>query len=662
MLSIPAFRRLWLVTAVSATGDWLSLLALSALATQLTSGYAAQSFALGGVVAIKLLPALVLGPLAGALADKFDRRKLMVIADLCRFALFLSIPLVGSLWWLFVATFLIEVCALFWIPAKDAAVPNLLRRPDQVETANQLSLMMTYGVAVIVAAGLFALISSASGVFQAATPTTTVYIALMINGTAYLLTALTVWFGIREISGRSERGAAEARKSVLALLRDGSRFVRGTPLVRGLVIGIVGAVAAGGAVIATARLYATSLGGGDAAYGVLFIAMFVGMAVGMAATPRLSRRLPHNRLFGAAIVGAGLALLLVAVSPHLFVALATVGLVGCLAGIAFLTGLTIIGSQVADAVRGRVVGFVQSIVRVDLIASMAIVPFLVGLVAAHAVTIGDHMYVIDGTRIVLFAGGLVAAVVGVLAYRQMDDQRAEPLLPDLIAALRRGDRRSGTGLLVAVEGTSADQTAEQTRRLVAWLESAGYPTVQPVAPGVGEQRLAGAVRGAALDGPRARALAAAAVHADLVERGIRPSLSDGSVVVVDRFLAGPLTQFGIGPADAPPDGPSEPPDLDPGELENLTLWATGRLRPDITVLLDDAPADDALRPAGAQPWNLHRLLGLMATAEPKRYLVVDADAEPDVVAQRVRDRLQPLLGSPRVARVGEEPNESQILR
>ena len=70
VLAIPAFRRLWLVTALASTGDWLSLLALSALATQLTTGYQAQSFALGGVVATKLLPALVLGPIAGVLADR----------------------------------------------------------------------------------------------------------------------------------------------------------------------------------------------------------------------------------------------------------------------------------------------------------------------------------------------------------------------------------------------------------------------------------------------------------------------------------------------------------------------------------------------------------------------------------------------------------------
>src|SRR3954447_22206257 len=112
VLAIPAFRRLWLVTSVSATCDWLSLLALTALATQLTSGYQAQSFALGGVVATKLLPALFMAPLGGVLADKFDRRTVMVTCDILKALLFLSIPLAGSLWWLFAATFLIELCAL----------------------------------------------------------------------------------------------------------------------------------------------------------------------------------------------------------------------------------------------------------------------------------------------------------------------------------------------------------------------------------------------------------------------------------------------------------------------------------------------------------------------------------------------------------------------
>src|SRR3954469_638336 len=300
VLAIQAFRRLWVVTSIAGVCDWLSLLALSALATQLTSGYQAQSFALGGVVATKLLPALLLGPLAGALADKFDRRRVMVVCDLLRFALFVSIPLVGSLGWLFAATFLIEICALFWIPAKDASVPNLLRRPDQIETANQLALVMTYGVAVLTASGLFTAISGLGEFLPGSTPEiSTAYVALVLNGLAYLLTATTVWFRIREISGRAAQ-RREAAPGLIALLRDGARFVVSTPLVRGLVIGIIGAFTAGGVVIGSATLYAASLGGGNAAYGMLFIAVFVGLALGMGSAPRLAQRLPHNRLFGTA--------------------------------------------------------------------------------------------------------------------------------------------------------------------------------------------------------------------------------------------------------------------------------------------------------------------------------------------------------------------------
>ncbi|MGH3771630.1 MAG: MFS transporter, partial [Pseudonocardiaceae bacterium] len=406
-----------------------------------TSGYQAQSFALGGVVATKLLPAMLLGPLAGALADKLDRRHVMVVCDVLRAGLFLSIPLVGQLAWLFAATFLIELCALFWIPAKDASIPNLLRRPDQVETANQLSLIMTYGVAVLVASGVFSVLSklgpalSQAGLIASGAEGSA-YLALSINGIAYAFCALVVGTRIPEISGRATAGRG-AQPGLLTMLRDGVVFVRGTPLVRGLVTGILGAFAAGGAVIACAKLYSTSLGGGNAAYGLLFASLFVGLGLGMALAPLAARRIRHRGLFGLAIVAAGLALVAVALAPHLIAALAAVILVGAAGGVAFLTGLTIIGAQVTDEMRGRTIAFVQSLVRLDLLVSMALVPFVVGLVQQRTITLFSERMTIDGTRPVLLCAGLLAAAVGLVSYRQMDDRLDGSPLADLRTALRR---------------------------------------------------------------------------------------------------------------------------------------------------------------------------------------------------------------------------------
>jgi MFS family permease len=79
----------------SSLGDWLGLLATTALAAQLSGGsYATANFAIAGVFIARLLPAVFLGPIAGVIADRFDRRRLMVSVDLLRGALYISIPIV----------------------------------------------------------------------------------------------------------------------------------------------------------------------------------------------------------------------------------------------------------------------------------------------------------------------------------------------------------------------------------------------------------------------------------------------------------------------------------------------------------------------------------------------------------------------------------------
>ena len=246
VLGVTPFRRLWYATALSSLGDWLGLLATTALATSLAHGYQAQNYALGGVLVVKLLPAIVLGPLAGAFVDRFDRRRTMVVSDLIRFALFLTIPIVHTIAWLLIASFLIECVSLFWMPAKDASVPNLVRR-DQVEAANQLSLITTYGITPILGAALFSVLSLITSVlarhlsFFRAQP---VNLALYFNAATFLFGALVVYF-IKEIGGRRGARIEQDQPGLFALLREGAVFVRSSRLVGGIIIGLVGAFVAG---------------------------------------------------------------------------------------------------------------------------------------------------------------------------------------------------------------------------------------------------------------------------------------------------------------------------------------------------------------------------------------------------------------------------------
>ena len=91
VLAIKPFRKLWNSMLFSSLGDWLGLLATTAMAQQLSGGdYAKANFAIAGVFIARLLPAVFLGPIAGVIADKLDRRKLMVTCDVLRTAIALA--------------------------------------------------------------------------------------------------------------------------------------------------------------------------------------------------------------------------------------------------------------------------------------------------------------------------------------------------------------------------------------------------------------------------------------------------------------------------------------------------------------------------------------------------------------------------------------------
>lgn len=654
LLAIVPFRRLWLSLGLSSFGDWLGLLAATAMAASLggQSSYSAANLAVSGVLILRLAPSVLLGPVAGALADRFDRKMLMVVGDLLRFLIFLSIPIVGTLWWLFVATVLAEIVGLFWAPAKDASVPNIVPK-ERLETANQLSLATTYGSAPV-AALLFTLLSLSAGVMNAVlVGVSPADVAMGFNAFTYLVAALVI---VRlEIPRRQNGPAQGGQPSVVRAIIEGWAFVRDTRLVRGLVTGMLGAFAAGGFVIGVAPTFATDLGAGAAAYGVLFASVFTGLALGMWVGPRLLRKLARWRLFAVALTGAGVCLLFVALIANIVTAVLFTTLLGMCAGVSWVTGYTLLGVEVADDVRGRTFAFVQNGAKVVLIAVMALAPGLAAVFGERRLEITDNVQLdYNGAALTLLVASVITVAIGVVSYRTMDDGQGSSLRQDLRQALIGAEdgltverlHSPVTGCFVVFEGGDGAGKSTQVHFLVQWLRDLGHETVVTREPGGTElgQSIRQLVlhRGALT--PHAEALLFAADRAQHVADVIHPALERDAVVICDRYIDSTLAYQGAGRG------------FDPASLARISHWATGALVPDLTVLLDISPQEARRRmaEAGRTPDRMEQedpgfharvREGFLDRARraPRRYLVLDATRPADELAERVRARLTALL-------------------
>jgi dTMP kinase len=136
-----AFFRLWAAQMVSGLGDWVGVIAIIALAGRVSNSGAA----IGLVMTARMLPGFLLAPIGGALVDRWNRKTVMVTADLGRAGLLILLPFWDTLPGLMVISFCLEVLTLMWGPAKDASVPNIVRSKDQLASANSLNLIAGFG-------------------------------------------------------------------------------------------------------------------------------------------------------------------------------------------------------------------------------------------------------------------------------------------------------------------------------------------------------------------------------------------------------------------------------------------------------------------------------------------------------------------------------------
>jgi dTMP kinase len=647
----------------SSLGDWLGLLATTAMAQQLSGGsYATANFAIAGVFIARLLPAVFLGPIAGVIADRFDRRRLMFNVDIMRAALYISIPIVNTYFWLYTAMILVECLTLFWSPAKEASVPNLVPR-DKLESANQVSLLAAYGTAPIAAIlfSLLTLLSSAIAAISPLIPSDSIAIALYLNALSFLFAAWTI-FGIKEIP----KGAASKSQSddnVGQSLIQGWKAVSESKIIRGLIIGMVGAFSAAGAVIGLARTFVGDLGGGDAAYGVLFGSVFTGLAIGIAFGPKIFAQFSRRRLFGASLTTSGLFLVLLALISNLVLSVIIVAILGAFSGIAWVTGFTMLGMEVHDDVRGRTFAFVQSIIRITLVAVLAVAPIIAATIGEHSYQFENFTLDYNGAQITIGIAGLIAVLIGSVSYHQMKDRPNVSLWSDIKSALQ-GELGSITGaptqgIFIAFEGGEGTGKSTQSKLLAQWLEQEGESVVLTREPGgtdLGKDLrkiLLGHETGAI--SPRAEALLYAADRAHHVYSVIRPALDRGDVVITDRYFDSSAAYQGAGRI------------LNPAEVARISRWATESLYPTLTILID-VPAEIGLGRLQtrdrleAESNDFHERVRQeylqIAMMDPERYFVVDGTQPVNEIHRQITEHVSGLQALKR----NSEPEKKKWFR
>ena len=628
VLRIPAFRRLWNAMSFSSFGDWLGLLATTALAQQLAGGdYATANFAIAGVFIARLLPSVILGPLAGVIADRFDRKRVMVIGDILRAALFISIPIVGTYLWLYIATVLVECVTLFWSPAKEATVPNLVPK-NKLENANQMSLFAAYGSAPV-AAIIFSILSISATAVGAALGLenyTAVDLALYLNAISFFVSAITI---ARLEIPKDHIHLNRKTPSLTDSLLDGAKFIFKTKLIRGLIIGMIGAFLAAGAVIGLARTFVGDLNAGDAAYGILFGAVFTGLAGGIALGPKVFSQFSRRRLFGASLTVAGSMLIVLSLLQNLVLAILVVVVIGLFAGVSWVSGFTMLGIEVSDEMRGRTFAFVQALVRISLVAVLAISPLIAAAIGEHTYALGEAVLTYNGAAFTMLGGGIIAVIVGQISYHQMKDRPGVSFWSDVLNALR-GELGSITlmksdGIFIAFEGGEGSGKSTQAKLLKGWFEEEGKEVTLTREPG-------GSVLGKSLRkillanetgviSPRSEALLYAADRAHHVYSVIKPALERGEVVITDRYFDSSIAYQGAGRT------------LSSSEVARISRWATESLYPTLTIILDQ-PAEiglsrkknaDRLESESIDFHNRVRQEYLqLASVDPERYLVIDA--------------------------------------
>jgi dTMP kinase len=419
------FFALFNVQVISALGDWVGFFAITSLAASISSQ---PEGAIALVTMARVAPGFFLAPFIGVIVDRFDRKRLMITADVVRASVYLLLPLVRTVPGLILASFVLEVFTMMWSPAKEATVPAVVPA-EKLTSANSLSLVAAYATMPVAGPIQFALKSlndrlvqfsflAFLGLNRSLGDTQT--LAFWFNSVSFLASAMIlsrwVFRGLPSNAHRARLSAVpdpapevlapdepvldeapsggptalvdgdpvgdplEAEKSYLRHvwrdMREGWEFVFVNPVVRAVNIGIATGIVGGAMLVPLGPTFARFVIG-DANTVPLFItAMGIGVALGVVLVSLVQRNLPKETVFPFMVMGAGVSLFVgVSMSSFWLAATGVLGL-GLFAGSTYVLGFTLLQEHTEPDLRGRIFTTLLTLVRLCVLLALLLGPIL----------------------------------------------------------------------------------------------------------------------------------------------------------------------------------------------------------------------------------------------------------------------------------------------
>ncbi len=424
------YFRLWIAQIFSSGGDWLALFAILITANRVGGGTPEASVAY--VMIARFLPGLIFGSAAGVLVDRWDRKRTMVVCDLGRAATLLWLPFVDFVWQLVLASLILEGFALLWAPAKEASVPNLVPR-EKLTAVNSLSLVAAYGTFPI-AAGIFIGLADLANVIDDIGAVD--FLRIDTESIAFYLDAASFAVAAAIVSrlalprGPQSTGAEPddstrlwAPEQVFQDLREGWSFIFVNPTVRTVNVALAVGLIGGGMIIPLGPVFAEDVLNVDGGDGFLtfMVALGIGVALGIAGLAAKQSQLHKERVFVAAVFGAGVCLFVATSMWTLLGSALLVGGLGVCAGTVYVLGITLLQENATEELRARVFAglftLVRSSVMLALLLGPALALFLNGLSDKFFdkdVNILGFDVIIPGVRLTLWLAALIMVAAGFL--------------------------------------------------------------------------------------------------------------------------------------------------------------------------------------------------------------------------------------------------------